>query len=313
MDGDRPKVVLSVGLVTGEDQVTSEGYSNYQVLAATVKILRHLLKNNYDIVFGGSLKAGKVTTQILRQAVKMESDGKEPRLTSYQVWPSSVRDLNDRIIADDLNFVKYETVKLPDAIDYSGVDPNSWQMEPHNTLKSIGLSLMRERTSQLGPRVLIGGLTENWPDSRIPGIFEECLFSLLHGQKVFLVGGFGGATRQLADFIAGEKRASETDIFKWETYRDKSWTQETQAWIAREYSSTLGSTEVKGLKLGEDYPQRALEALGEKLEKLRKETSKSGDDGATDNEKNLAAQLATSTRLEHICQLITKGLKNKSQ
>ena len=49
-------------------------------------------------------------------------------------------------------------------------------------------------------RILLGGQVEGYK-GRMPGIAEEALLSLQAGQPVFLVGGFGGCTRDIAETL----------------------------------------------------------------------------------------------------------------
>lgn len=49
-------------------------------------------------------------------------------------------------------------------------------------------------------RVVIGGRVEGYKGA-MPGIAEEVLLSLKAGKPIFLVGGFGGCTRDLAETL----------------------------------------------------------------------------------------------------------------
>ncbi len=51
-----------------------------------------------------------------------------------------------------------------------------------------------------------GERKEKWYKSRIPGVLEETLMSLKADQPVYLVGGFGGCARMVADLILGNSR-----------------------------------------------------------------------------------------------------------
>ena len=56
---------------------------------------------------------------------------------------------------------------------------------------------MRKR---IDARILLGGRVEGYK-GRLPGIAEEALLSLQSGQPVFLLGGFGGCARDIAEAL----------------------------------------------------------------------------------------------------------------
>jgi hypothetical protein len=90
----------------------------------------------------------------------------------------------------------------------------------HRFAWARGMSEMREtQTSEMKARIVMGGkmgptlsvqpngdLQEKWYKSRIPGVLEEVLTSLRHQQPTYLVGGFGGCARMVADVIRGINR-----------------------------------------------------------------------------------------------------------
>ena len=56
-------------------------------------------------------------------------------------------------------------------------------------------------------RVLLGGKLSGYM-GRYPGIAEEALLSLRAGKPIYLLGGFGGCARALADAVMGRKPAA---------------------------------------------------------------------------------------------------------
>jgi hypothetical protein len=69
-----------------------------------------------------------------------------------------------------------------------------------------GLTEMRLRmTRETQARIVIGGTLSGFK-GLIPGIVEEAWLSLVHRQPLFLVGGFGGATRAVIDLLQGQDR-----------------------------------------------------------------------------------------------------------
>ena len=73
--------------------------------------------------------------------------------------------------------------------------------EPHGVEWDTGLTAMRRiMRAHSDARVVLGGRVEGYK-GRMPGIAEESLLSLEAQQPVFLVGGFGGCTRDIAETL----------------------------------------------------------------------------------------------------------------
>jgi hypothetical protein len=92
------------------------------------------------------------------------------------------------------------------------------QISPlHRFAWARGMSEMRQlQTQQVQARIVLGGKTgptaatadrpAKWYRSRVPGVLEEVLCSLQQQQPVYLVGGFGGCARMVADLLQGIHR-----------------------------------------------------------------------------------------------------------
>ena len=96
--------------------------------------------------------------------------------------------------------------------------------EPSEKEWLSGLTAMREfQRSCTDARVLLGGQVANYK-GRMPGVAEEALVSLRARQPVFLIGGFGGCARDVAETLGLVERwaGSRTG---WPGRRDfKGWT-----------------------------------------------------------------------------------------
>jgi hypothetical protein len=76
-----------------------------------------------------------------------------------------------------------------------------------------GLTLMREKITELSQaRLVIGGKLANF-SGVIPGVVEEAYLSLKGGKPLFLVGGFGGAARAVCDQLRGVARPEFSETF----------------------------------------------------------------------------------------------------
>ena len=74
-----------------------------------------------------------------------------------------------------------------------------------------GLSAMRQRiTEQSQARLVIGGKLKGY-SGLVPGMAEEAWLSLTLKKPLYLIGGFGGAARAVADLLLGKPRPEFSD------------------------------------------------------------------------------------------------------
>ncbi len=128
-----------------------------------------------------------------------------PRLVNYLGWPWAER-LTPAQVADDLGVCRY--VKVPATWAPSPVperpDPGHLVKASTETRQAIpsGSHLDLDGRS-VGPRiaqVVFGGQLSGY-QGVLPGILEEAMIARENGLGLFVVGGFGGAARALADFL----------------------------------------------------------------------------------------------------------------
>lgn len=96
-------------------------------------------------------------------------------------------------------------------------------------------AMMRAETSG---RIAIGGQVENYK-GKMPGIAEEALLSLKAKQPLFLVGGFGGCTRDIAETLGL--------VDPWSTCRDWPERQLFEGYTARDLMNGLTDEENRTL------------------------------------------------------------------
>lgn len=205
------------------------GLGNGHLRDAMTEVATYLMSSGDDLAYGGDLRENGFTWTLFELAsrytkqpsafVSHSHDGREfveqlRRVVNYFAWPVHIRMTNDELDllagevgnVADLKFLDIEGD--PITIERRREFPTS---EPDDGVWSEGLTTMR-RTMQgeIDARILLGGRVENYK-GRMPGVAEEALLSLQSGQPVFLLGGFGGCTRDIAgalgfaDNLAGSR------------------------------------------------------------------------------------------------------------
>ena len=124
------------------------------------------------------------------------------RVINYLAWPVHIRMSADDL--DDMGRAVKQVARLaligPDGRRISPGERRTLPShEPDESEWQAGLTNMRAvMRTETSARILIGGQVEGYK-GRMPGIAEEALLSLEASQPVFLVGGFGGCTRDIAE------------------------------------------------------------------------------------------------------------------
>ena len=196
------------------------GLSHGHLRDAMTGVATHLLSSGDDLAYGGDLRYGGFT-QVLLELVSrytkernvfisyhhedQEKVGKLTRVINYFAWPVHIRFTNDEL--DALTEEVGDVAELM-LLDLEGeaislerrkaISPD----DPDDAAWSNGLTAMRQAMAgRIDARIILGGRVEDFK-GRMPGVAEEALLSLEAGQPVFLLGGFGGCARDIAETLA---------------------------------------------------------------------------------------------------------------
>lgn len=170
-----------------------------------VELAIELLASGVDLAYGGDLRERGFTEVLFELAGRYRRPGQTMiRVTNYFAWPVHIKmsktDLDEVAANVDhvahLAFVGLNGTRMSTAerrrLPSCAPNAKDWR----SGLTSMR-TLMRAETSG---RIAIGGQVENYK-GKMPGIAEEALLSLEAKQPLFLVGGFGGCTRDIAETL----------------------------------------------------------------------------------------------------------------
>lgn len=174
---------------------------------AMAEVARHLLAMGARLVYGGDLRSHGFTELLFELVATHRRDADvgdaRPAIVSYLSWPiHSVKSAQEiRALTKDLtglvelHCLDQEGVETaPDAIS-----PGMKTQLPTSEEWARSLTSMRRAlTDASDARILLGGKISGYK-GRMPGIAEEALCSLNAGQPVYLLGGFGGCARDIAE------------------------------------------------------------------------------------------------------------------
>ena len=182
------------------------GLSAEHVKESTAEIVMHLFACGVNVAYGGDLRRSGYTELFFELALRyrLERDSSLSRVINYLAWPVHIA-----LQADRLNELNAEVKNFADLVllgqqgellsleDRQGVEAH----EPDSNEWSQGLTDMRAHmVRDADILILLGGRVEG-SKGRMPGVAEEALLSLQSGTPMFLVGGFGGCTRDITEEI----------------------------------------------------------------------------------------------------------------
>ena len=183
------------------------GLSGGHLRDATAEIATHVLACGANLAYGGDLRKGGFTELLFELVMRYRREGHTadaPRVTNYMAWPVHIQ-----MTTDELNTTAGELSNTAMLV-LIGQDGGRLALEDRHALVvcepdeddwSNGLTTMRQlMRDETDARILLGGRVDGYMGC-MPGIAEEALLSLQAGQPVFLLGGFGGCARDIAETL----------------------------------------------------------------------------------------------------------------
>lgn len=187
----------------------SLGLSEEHLKDATVEIARHLLALGARLYYGGDLRANgfsELLFELVERHKRDSDDDDDVRtdITNLLAWPVHLRMSFAEIESSTSDLVGFGELVC---LDISGARQplldrqQIQQREPSEAEWKTGLTTMRTvGQSETSARIVLGGRVENFKGS-MPGIAEEALMSLSTGKPLYLLGGFGGCARDIAETL----------------------------------------------------------------------------------------------------------------
>ena len=217
------------------------GLSDAHLRDAMDRLALLMLSSGARLAYGGDLRANGFTEWLFELVGRYRRETSEPQIgvTNYLAWPVHISMTVDKLetLADSLT----DTGELV-CLTQEGrrLAPTTWREralhQPSDGEWATGLTamrrVMREATQA---RVVLGGKVAGYKGT-MPGIAEEALMSLQKRQPLFLLGGFGGCTRDIAETLGLVER----------------WAGSRPAWPGRQKFATFSSDLSNGLSEDEN-------------------------------------------------------------
>lgn len=214
--------------ISESDDMAILGLSEDHLRDGMSEVARHLLALGARLSYGGDLRRHGFTELLLELIARHLRDADEGEagsaVSNYLAWPVICRQS-----FDCLQSAREEMDRVVDMI-YLSEDGASLQLDQLRTIQareptaqewSAGLTAMRVRMLQeSSARIVLGGRTQGYMGA-MPGVAEEALLSLRSGQPLYVLGGFGGCARSIAEQL-GLSPAMRIPCAYWEGQKDFS-------------------------------------------------------------------------------------------
>jgi len=195
------------------------GLSKEHLQIAMLEIARQCLAQGAQLVYGGDLRPGGFTEDLLElvryhnDAVKIEY---QP-VSNYLAWPLKAT-LEIAWAAQNKDAISIKVQKAPEDLIKAGLitDPNN-----PGTINDISgyvwarcLTAMREEiVDKTQARIMMGGRTLGFK-GKYPGLVEEALLTLQAKKPLFLLGGYGGASYAISQALQGLQPEALTQAYQ---------------------------------------------------------------------------------------------------
>lgn len=180
------------------------GFTDGHLKDAMAGFAIHLLASGANLAYGGDLRDSGFTRLIFDLVLRYRPREENPPVANYLAWPvhATMKTEDVRTLDEDLQgFARLVLV---------GLDGGTMSCDGHHTVPfgaidhgkwCVGLTVMRElMREQTDARIVLGGKLEGYKGA-MPGVAEEALLAIKAKQPAFLVGGFGGCARDVAETL----------------------------------------------------------------------------------------------------------------
>lgn len=214
-----------------EEELTNIGQNNNHLIQLSQDIARYLLTRDITVVYGGDLREGGFTEFIFHEAQVLQGrlKSKDIHINNYIAWPIYKSDNVDITEWKAMYRSVASMIEVPFPVDIKSLIPCEDSFLVPNNAQNIFvwsrcLTEMRNiMIENCDVRICAGGRHSDYK-GRMPGVLEEMIVAVEKKKSLFLLGGFGGVTASVCEFIetgvVPEKLTIEWQIHNNAGYKD---------------------------------------------------------------------------------------------
>jgi hypothetical protein len=187
--------------ISDAPEMGARGLGKEHLEDAMTEIARHLLAWGAQLAYGGDLRPGGFTELLFELVNRYRRNEQIERIVvrNFLAWPvhASMPSLKAMEWQNALKGVAELVFLAPDGKPISEKHAGE-AVEPTPSEWRDGLTAMRKRmASETDARIVLGGRTAGFK-GRFPGIAEEALIQLERKAPLYVLGGFGGCSLDIA-------------------------------------------------------------------------------------------------------------------
>lgn len=210
--------------ISESDELNQLGYDIAHLNDLIIETARYMLSLGGKLAYGGDMRNGGFTEMFFDLLNYYKADSSlhmNERFHSYLAWPISLN-LTQNKEAELSHSVSFHKIQPPEEV-ITDINPKEF-IEPITAsdfyIWSKCLTAMREdMNSQCDARIFVGGKTQGFK-GKCPGILEELILAIEQSQPLYLIGSFGGITKDVIAALDGEQteRLKKEHYLQDETY-----------------------------------------------------------------------------------------------
>lgn len=211
----------TIGISISEsDDLTELGYGIAHLKDAVIEIAKYILASGGKLAYGGDMRQGGFTELIFDLLLYYQADKKylpNERFYSYLSFPISTTLSSDKE-AELRHNVSFKKIVPPADVQ---IENQNEFLKPDSVnnlyIWTRCLTKMREEMeADCNARIFIGGKTKGFK-GKCPGILEELLIAIENKHPVYLIGAFGGITKDIIVALSGKKSESFTGEYYYDS------------------------------------------------------------------------------------------------
>ncbi len=192
-----------------------------------MKLVRYIIINGGTLVYGGDLRK-EGYTQSFKDIVRnykdlKDIDGSKTFFTNYFAWPIYLEIKENRETLADFKYsrVKIEFVPPPEVEELDEkkyLTPDSFE---NKVIWAKSLFKMRQEKEENTDAIIIAGGKKSNFKGFMPGILEEFITAVKMNHPIYILGGYGGMAKIIADVLDGKIQLNDFKeiLFEDENYK----------------------------------------------------------------------------------------------
>jgi hypothetical protein len=208
----------TIGISISESDNLSElGYGLAHMKDAMIEIARYILALGGNLAYGGDMRQGGFTELMFDLLAYYNTDKElnpNERFYSYLAFPLSAT-LSIPKEAELSHIVSFKKVSPPADLQIANTIEFLKPDSPNNLyIWARCLTKMREEMEEIcNARIFVGGRSNGFK-GKCPGILEELLIAIETKHPIYLIGSFGGITKDAIDALNGNKPESFSEGYQ---------------------------------------------------------------------------------------------------